>query len=61
MRAKKIIVTRIISASEGSDSPKWMFLLLRIIENGVLRATRYIAQSVWKKTRYKPTTATVIS
>ena len=61
MRAKKIIVTKIINASEGSDSPKWMFLLLIIIEKGVLSATRYMAQSAWKKTTYKPTTATVIS
>ena len=61
IRAKKTIVRVIMSASEGKDNPKWMFLLLMMTEKGVVSAIRYMVQSAWKKSRYSPTTATVIS
>ena len=50
-RQKNRKVTLIIMTSEGSESPRWICLLLRMTENGVHKAIRYITQSTWKMSR----------
>ena len=56
MRAKNSPVSIIISASEGSDSPRLADSWLKVMAKGVLNAIRYITHSTLNIRRYAAAT-----